>query len=131
MLSELKEILDKLRERQELRNSIILELLNSNIEIEGMKEKEFLYNVSKAELNYVIAGIDSSFLWQEFMTADILILRGFASIIEYSNNKKLRSYYYPQKLESRIILEEGLDIHELNCFKSLNRINLEFEYSII
>ncbi|MCX8166512.1 MAG: DNA double-strand break repair nuclease NurA [Candidatus Micrarchaeota archaeon] len=127
MLLQLKELLNKLRARQEKRNMALIELMNNNIILEGMKEQEFLIPIRNKDLDLVVAGIDSSMLWQEFMTADILVVRGVASIISYSSNKRIETFYYPLGIENKIIFEEGLDIHELSCFKSLNRIKEEIE----
>lgn len=133
MLQEMKDIVEKLKSRQIQRSEAVKDILKNSIESEQFLEGSFLRDVRPEELNFSVAGVDSSIIGQEFMTADLVMVRAIATIMRYEGNSKKSSSYSPSiSPEPKFRISEGLDAHEVNWHKSLVRLQEEYglAYSI-
>lgn len=94
---------------------------------EEITEKFFTKPVAPAELDGLIAGVDSGFVGKEMFSIDLVLLRAIAAIFSYKKGVLEGSQYYPVsfKFPEPIVSETGLERDEFACSKSLYRLKEE------
>lgn len=127
MLKEMAEIIERLKSNQAKRSEAIQEILKAPIESNQFLEGFFFKYVNAVDLNHSVAGVDSSIIGQEFMSADLLMVKSVSTIITYKSGTKQKSIYYPSVApEPLFVISEGLDAHEVIWHKNLVRLTQEY-----
>jgi len=85
--------------------------------------------VSKPVLNCKIAGVDSGFVGESFLSLDLVLIRAKAVVFEYSNGKLAKADYLPDyySFPEPVISNRALQKEDISTNKSLQRLGREIE----
>ena len=95
------------------------------------KEKIVL-KVEKAELETMVAGVDSGFVQKKLSFIDLLMVRSVGAIFSYKAGRLDKAEYYPRafSLPEPVLLKSGLENDEMQQSVSLERLKREVQTSI-
>ncbi len=85
--------------------------------------------VSRPVLNCKIAGVDSGFVGESFLSLDLVLIRAKAVVFEYSNGKLAKADYLPDyySFPEPVISNRALQKEDISTNKSLQRLGREIE----
>lgn len=94
-------------------------------------EKELTKIVAPQPISSSVCAIDGGLLVKEFHGIDLLMRRAVAVNFKYENSKLISHAYLPNAFpQPDFEIQFSLDEHEVNCFRSLFRLESEIETAI-
>lgn len=119
---EIKEMIEKLKEIQERRDSIAKLFLSKGEIKEGIESED---------LNLRVGAVDTSIISVEFHSFDLIITKTVGNVFTYENNKLISNKYYPSALpREKINIIASTDLMELNQIKNIIRLREEIGLAV-
>lgn len=99
----------------------------SEFKSDEIPEDRFVTPAKKAELNCLIAGVDSGFVGKSLASVDFTLVRAVGVVMDFRNGRLAKTEYWPAIYSFPIpyLTNHALENDECNCSKSLLRLREE------
>ncbi|PIZ96084.1 hypothetical protein COX84_04045 [Candidatus Micrarchaeota archaeon CG_4_10_14_0_2_um_filter_49_7] len=128
MIERLKDYIDNLKSLESERRAFAAKVRESavTLSLEDAFEGTLVSEVPYAQFTGRVAAADASFHMREYNSIDMLLVRTVGAVFDYDCGKLVKTSYVPgTRPEPLVEITYSLEMHDVNWFKSLFRLNSE------